>query len=40
MPLAQSILLNDLNINPLRNLASVERVLRAGPGALAVSRFD
>jgi Selenocysteine synthase N terminal len=39
MPLAQSILLNDVNINPPRNLPSVERVLRAGPGALAVSRF-
>jgi hypothetical protein len=33
------VLLNDVNINPLRNLPSVEGVLRAGPGALAVSRF-
>jgi hypothetical protein len=30
---------NDVNINPLRNLSSIERVLRAGPGAPAVSRF-
>jgi len=30
---------NDVNINPLRNLSSVERVLRAVPGAPAVSRF-
>jgi hypothetical protein len=30
---------NDVNLNPLRNLSSVERVLRAGPGAPAVSRF-
>jgi hypothetical protein len=39
MPLAQSIVMNDVNVNPLRNLPSVERVLRAGPGALAVPRF-
>jgi L-seryl-tRNA(Ser) seleniumtransferase len=39
MPLGQSILMNDVNINPLRNLPSVERVLRAGPCALAVSGF-
>jgi hypothetical protein len=38
MPLARSVLLNDVNINPRRKLPSVERVLRAGPGALAVSR--
>jgi Selenocysteine synthase N terminal len=39
MPLAQSIVMNDVNVNPLRNLPSVERVLRAGPGTLAVPRF-
>jgi L-seryl-tRNA(Ser) seleniumtransferase len=39
MTLAESIVMNDVDINPLRNLPSVERVLRAGPGALAVSRF-
>lgn len=37
MPLAQSIVMNDVNVNP-RNLPSVERVLRAA-GALAVPRF-
>jgi hypothetical protein len=31
-PLVQSSLMNDVNINPLRNLPSAERVLRAGPG--------
>jgi L-seryl-tRNA(Ser) seleniumtransferase len=31
--------MNDIHANPLRRLPSVERVLRAEPGVLAVSRF-
>jgi L-seryl-tRNA(Ser) seleniumtransferase len=37
--LADSIVMNDVDSNPLRNLPAVERVLRAESGAVAVSRF-